>query len=97
VMGDIISGTRSQFLPHLESTIKTVYDLAEHSYEGVRKGAITTLWRTYVTLWELAEEGGMAKWTPGIPLQQQPSEDLQKLGDLVMTKTLDVWEEEMDR
>lgn len=97
VLGDVLSETKSKFVPHLEKTIETVLPLVEHSFEGVRKSAITTLWRAYIMVWELAEANGMPKWAPGIPLQQEPSADLKKLGDLVMKATLAAWEDEMDR
>jgi importin-4 len=74
-----------------------VLKLVEHSFEGVRKGAINTLWTAYTTIWGLAESDGMPKWKPGFPLQVEPTEDLKKLGDLVMSATLAAWETEIDR
>ncbi|KAI9665991.1 MAG: hypothetical protein M1821_003926 [Bathelium mastoideum] len=97
VIGDVLTSTKSKFLPFLESTIETVLPLMEHSYEGVRKTSITTLWRAYTMLWELAEQSGMEKWKPGLPLQVQPTTDLTKLGTLAMTGTLAVWQDEEDR
>ena len=64
---------------------------------AARKSAIGTLWRTYATLWGMAEGDGMAKWKPGLPLAVEPTEDLKKLGNLVMTATLAVWQTETDR
>ena len=97
VIGDVLTSTKSKFLPFFESTVETVLPLIEHSYEGVRKGAITTLWRAYTVLWELAEQNGMAKWKPGLPLQVQPTAELIKLGAVVMTGTLAAWQDEEDR
>jgi hypothetical protein len=39
----------------------------------------------------------MQKWQPGLPLKVKPSEDLEKLGSVVLTGTLAKWEEEIDR
>lgn len=39
----------------------------------------------------------MQKWQPGLPLKVQPTDDLTKLGDVVMKGTLALWEEEIDR
>lgn len=97
VIGDVLSETKGKFIPYLEKTIQTVLALVEHGYEGVRKSAITTLWRAYATLWEMAEESGMPKWQSGIPLEPEPSGELKKLGDLVMKATLAMWEDEVDR
>lgn len=97
VIGDIITHTRRNFLPYLEDTVTSVLELVEHSYEGVRKSAIGTLWRTYACLWGLAEGDGMDKWKPGIKLQVQPTDALKKLGNMVMAATMGVWQDEMDR
>jgi importin-4 len=97
VVGDVITSTRRNYLPYIQQTVETVLELIDHSYEGVRKAAVGTLFRTYACLWGLAEGEGMEKWKPGLPLQVQPTEDLMKLGDLLMTKTLELWQDEMDR
>jgi len=97
VFGDIITHTRREFLPFLEDTVQTLLELIEHPYEGIRKAALGTLWRTYACVWGLAEGNGMAKWVPGLPLKVQPSDDLKKLGNLVMAATMSVWNDEMDR
>ncbi|KAI9712817.1 MAG: hypothetical protein M1820_001439 [Bogoriella megaspora] len=97
VIGEVISATRSKYLSFFQTTIEEVLPLMDHSYEGIRKTAIVTLWRGYVMLWELAEKNGMEKWKPGLPLQVEPTAELTKLGTLVMTGTLAVWQEEEDR
>ncbi|KAL2354969.1 armadillo-type protein [Cryomyces antarcticus] len=97
VVGDVLTHSRGKFLPYFQKTVEIIFPLVQHQYEGVRKSAIGTLWRGYACLWGLAEGSGMEKWKPGIPLQVQPTEDLAKLGNLVMTATLAVWQEEIDR
>jgi hypothetical protein len=97
VIGDVLTHTRSKFVPYLEDTIAAILALVEHSYEGVRKSSIGTLWRAYACVWGLAEGQGMAKWKPGIPLQVQPPAELRKLGVAIMSATLGVWADEMDR
>jgi HEAT repeat protein len=97
VYGDIITHTRREYLPYLEETVTKLLELIDHSYEGLRKAAIGTLWRTYACVWGMAEGDGMAKWTPGLPLQVEPADHLKKLGNLVMTATMAVWQDEMDR
>ncbi|KAB2572334.1 HEAT domain-containing protein [Lasiodiplodia theobromae] len=97
VIGDVISSTRHRYVPYLAKTIDTVLKMVHHAYEGVRKSAIGTLWRSYATLWGMAEGEGMAKWKPGLPLQIQPSDDLAKLAQEAMNATLEILEDEMDR
>lgn len=97
VYGDIITHTRREYLPYLEKTVQQMLELVEHSYEGVRKSALGTLWRTYACVWGIAEGDGMAKWKPGLPPAVSPPEEIKKLGHLVMMATMNVWPEEMDR
>lgn len=97
VVGDVLTNTRDKFLPYMQQSIEIVLPLVEHTFEGVRKSAIGTLWRAYACLWGLAEGSGMARWKPGLPLQVQPTEDLTKLGNLVMAGTLNIWDGEVDR
>ncbi|KAE8453401.1 hypothetical protein EG329_010262 [Mollisiaceae sp. DMI_Dod_QoI] len=97
VLGDVLSNTRKNFVPYFEKTIETTVLLVEHSYEGVRKAAIGTLWRAYACLWGLMEDHTGEKWTPGLPLKSQPSEELLKLGEVVTAATLSVWDDEVDR
>jgi hypothetical protein len=97
VFGDIITHTRAEYMPYLENTVTKLLELVEHEYEGIRKAALGTLWRTFACLFGMAEGGGMQKWTPGLPLAVDPPAELKKLGNLVMTATLSVWQDEMDR
>ncbi|KZF21078.1 karyopherin Kap123 [Xylona heveae TC161] len=97
VLGDVLTHTRGNFLPYLEKTIENVIGLVEHNYEGVRRAAISTVWRAYACLWGMQEGEGMQKWKPGLPLQVKPTDDLQKLGGLAMTATLALWQDEIDR
>jgi HEAT repeat protein len=98
VIGDVLTHIEDQFLPYLQQTMEKTMELIEHSYEGVRKAAIGTMWRTYATFFQLSEkQGKMAKWQPGIPVKVQPTHDLVQLGDLVMKATLATWSEELDR
>jgi hypothetical protein len=97
VYGDIITHTRREYLPYLEDTVTKLLELVEHSYEGIRKAALGTLWRTYACVWGMAEGDGMAKWKPGLPLTTEPPNELKKLGNLVMIATMAIWQDEMDR
>jgi hypothetical protein len=97
VYGDIITHTRREYIPYLEQTVTKLLELVDHSYEGIRKAALGTLWRTFACLFGMAEGDGMAKWSPGLPLKVEPPAELKKLGNLVMTATMATWQDEMDR
>ena len=97
VIGDVLTHTRKNFVPYFEKTVESVTQLVEHSYEGVRKSAISTLWRGYACLWGLMEDHLGKKWTPGLPPNIQASEEVLKLGEVVTTATLSLWEDEVDR
>lgn len=97
VYGDIITHTRREYIPYLESTVTKLLELVDHSYEGIRKAALGTLWRTFACLFGMAEGDGMGKWQPGLPLAIEPPTELKKLGNLVMTATMSIWQDEMDR
>lgn len=98
VIGDLVTHTKSAYLPYFEKTIEQVLPLAEHPYEGVRRSTISTLHRSYAMLFAIAEETGqMAKWKPGLPLQVEPAKEVKKFGEILMTATIKMWTEEDDR
>ncbi|RMZ88324.1 hypothetical protein DV736_g4448, partial [Chaetothyriales sp. CBS 134916] len=97
VVGDVVGNTKTAYLPYFEQTIQKLLPLVEHDYENVRKATISTLHRAYIALYEISEESGqMEKWKPGLPLQIEPTVELKKLGELLMTATLNIWPEEED-
>lgn len=96
VLGDILTHTTQDYLPYLEKTVEVVIPLLEHSYEGVQKAAISTLFRAYSALWTLQPEE-IRDYTPGLPLKIKPNPRLEKFGELVMTGVLAIWIEEEDR
>lgn len=97
VIGDVVSNTKKAYLPYFEKTIEKLMPLVEHSYENVRKATISTLHRAYAALYDISEESGqLQKWKPGLPIQVEPTPELKKLGEVLMTATLNVWPEEDD-
>ena len=96
VLGDILTHTTRDYIPYMEKTIEVVVPLLEHSYEGVQRGAISTLFRAYAAVWSLQPDE-IKDYTPGLPLQNQPSPQITQLGGIVMTGTVAIWQEEEDR
>ena len=96
VLGDILTHTTKDYLPYLEKTIEAVVPLLEHSYEGVQKAAISTLFRAYSAVWALQPEA-VRDFTPGLPLKSKPIPQLEKFGEIIMMGTLVIWQEEEDR
>ncbi|KAL2830462.1 armadillo-type protein [Aspergillus cavernicola] len=98
IIGDLVTHTRSAYLPYFEKTVEMVMPLAEHPYEGVRKATISTMHRSYAMLFAIAEESGqMPKWKSGLPLQVEPATEVKKFGEILMTATIKMWTEEDDR
>jgi importin-4 len=98
VIGDVLTHTKSKYLPYFEKTVEVIVPLIEHPYEGVRKTALSTLWRAYSCLQNISEEGGkMAKWVPGLPVKVMPPTELIELGKVIMAGTLAVYPDEIDR
>ena len=95
-LADVMSHTKREYLPYVEETIEVVLPLASHTYESVRRAALSTLYRAYATLWALQSDE-LQKWKPGLPLKNRPSNDIMKLGEVVMAATLEIWPEEADR
>ena len=96
VLGDILTHATQSYIPYMEQTITLVVPLLKHSYEGIRKAAISTLFRAYTACWELQPDS--IKNNPsGLPLDPEPSPEIKKLGEIIMKPTLALWAVEKDR
>ncbi|KAK4183554.1 armadillo-type protein [Podospora australis] len=99
ILGDIITyacGTQ-EIATYLEKAVEMIAPLNEHSYEGVRKTAVSTLWRSYARVWQLMEQESGSSWEPGLPLKQTPSVTITKLGEIVSKCTRAIWQQDSDR
>ncbi|KAI2607886.1 importin beta-4 subunit-like protein [Hypoxylon sp. NC1633] len=97
VLGDVIYSSKEKSAPYIEKAVELVAPFAEHMYQGCRKAAIGTLWRTYACVWESMEKQTGRKWEPGLPLKFEPVANIAKLGEIVSTATLHIWHDESDR
>ncbi|KAI1840350.1 hypothetical protein JX265_000732 [Neoarthrinium moseri] len=97
VLGDVITHAKEKSVPYLEKAIELITPLVEHTYEGCRKAAISTLWRTYACVWQIMEQQTGQKWQPGLPTNFETPANLAKLGEVVSTATMSLWLEESDR
>jgi len=99
VLGDIIAFScgQGEITQYLEKAVTTAKNLIDHPYEGLRKAAVSTLWRAYARVWQLMEDETGSKWEPGFPPKQAPNALLLKLGEMVSTPTLALWADENDR
>lgn len=96
VIGDIMTHISEDGVQYLEKTIEIILKLIDHSYEGVRRAAIGTLFRVYAAVWQLQGDH-VKKWKPGLPVENSLPVELNKLGAIIMGATLTLWEEECDR
>ncbi|KAK4655064.1 hypothetical protein QC762_405040 [Podospora pseudocomata] len=99
ILGDLLTHAcgPTEIAQYLEKSIEMVAPLAEHSYEGCRKCAISTLWRAYARVWQLMEQETGSSWEPGLPLKQAPTQTIVKLGEIVTKATSAIWQQEADR
>jgi importin-4 len=99
ILGDVISHAcgQEEVAQYLEKAVEISKNLIDHPYEGIRKAAVSTLWRSYARVWQLMEEETGAKWQPGFPPNNKPTPLLVKLGEMVAKPTLPLWLEESDR
>ncbi len=98
VLGDVVTHAcgPAEIQEYLEKAIEMISPLAEHTYEGCRKAAIGTLWRSYARVRQLMEEETGTSWEPGFP-KLTTTVTLVKLGEIVANATLQSWAEESDR
>lgn len=99
VLGDIISNScNSQHLEtYVEKTIEQVAPFAEHTYEGCRKTAISTLWRIYARVFQVWEEGAGLKWEAGTPPKPSPPASIISIAQALHKATMAIWTEDSER
>ena len=91
-LAEIFANVGSEFMPYFEQTIKKVLPLLDSPYEGLRRSAISTLFRAYATIFKLDDTAH----EPGLPLKQTPSPEISRFGNVLMTATLALWMAEDD-
>ncbi|KAF7549231.1 hypothetical protein G7Z17_g6506 [Cylindrodendrum hubeiense] len=99
VLGDVISNScnSANLETYVEQTIQKVSPFAEHTYEGCRKTAISTLWRTYARVFQVWEEGAGVKWEPGMPPKHTPPASLITMGQALQKATMGIWADDSER
>lgn len=99
VLGDVISNScnSSNLETYVAQTIEKVTPFAEHTYEGCRKTAISTLWRTYARVFEVWEAGAGVKWEPGMPPKHTPPASIITMGQALQKATMGIWEDDSER
>ncbi|KND88685.1 putative importin subunit beta-4 [Tolypocladium ophioglossoides CBS 100239] len=99
VLGDVISNScnSSNLETYAEQAIEKVVPFAEHTYEGCRKTAISTLWRTYARVFQVWEESAGVKWQPGMPPNPTPPPSIIKIGQALYKATMSIWSDDSER
>jgi len=99
VLGDVISNScnSSNLETYAAQVIDKVVPFAEHTYEGCRKTAISTLWRTYARVFQVWEESAGVKWQAGIPPNPTPPPSIAKLGEALYKATMEIWTNDSER
>lgn len=99
VIGDIVSNScsSSQLESYVEQTLEKVVPFAEHTYEGCRKTAISTLWRVYARVFQVWEESAGVKWEAGMPPKPAPPASITSIGQAILKATMNIWTEDSER
>lgn len=99
VLGDVISNScnSTNLETYVERTIEKVVPFTEHDYEGCRKTAISTLWRTYARVFQVWEEGAGVKWETGMPPKPAPPASIVSIGQTLYEATMTIWANDSDR
>lgn len=99
VLGDVITNccNSGNLETYAERVIEKVEPFAEHTYEGCRRTAISTLWRTYARVFQVWEESAGVKWQPGMPPNPTPPPSIIKMGQTLYKATMTIWCEDSER
>ncbi|EGX94625.1 karyopherin Kap123 [Cordyceps militaris CM01] len=99
VLGDVIANScnSNNLETYTEKTIEKITPFAEHTYEGCRKSAISTLWRIYTRVFQVWETGAGIKWEPGMPPKHTPPASIVSIGQALQQATNNLWSEDSER
>ena len=95
-LADIFSNTGKEYLPYYEKTVQAILPILESEAESAKQAAISAMFRLYASLWKLQPES-QSDWKPGLPVATQPSNEITKIRDLLMTKVMSEYDSEEDR
>jgi hypothetical protein len=93
VLGQIFEATREAFVPFLEESVNCLLRLLLHYYEGIRKAAVSSLFTTIKTYYEMSNPADWSEGNQVIPFHQ----NVAQLVDLIMPAIMEMWETEDDQ
>ncbi|TWU74985.1 hypothetical protein ED733_005787 [Metarhizium rileyi] len=98
-LGDVISNScnTNHLESYVEKAIQQIIPFADHTYEGCRKNAISTLWRIYSRVFQVWEENSGSKWQPGMPPNPAPPASIAKISEALHKATMDIWTSDSER
>ncbi|RDA90493.1 hypothetical protein CP533_3037 [Ophiocordyceps camponoti-saundersi (nom. inval.)] len=99
VLGDVITNccNSANLETYAEKVIEKVQPFAEHTYEGCRKTAISTLWRTFARVFQVWEEQAGVKWQPGLPPNPSPPPSIARMSEVLYSSTMNLWRDDSER
>ncbi|KJZ71724.1 hypothetical protein HIM_08866 [Hirsutella minnesotensis 3608] len=99
VLGDVITNccNSGNLETYAQKVLEKVEPFAEHTYEGCRRMAISTLWRTYARVFLVWEESAGVKWQPGMPPNPTPPPSIIAMGVTLYNATKEIWVEDSER
>ncbi|KAJ3138093.1 hypothetical protein HDU90_001571 [Geranomyces variabilis] len=93
-LGQICASTKAAFLPYVEDSVAAFITLLQHDHEGVRKAAVSSIFRFLSTFYQMSEP---QQWLPGLPLQIPVHQSVSGLAKLGMDSFIMLLDNEVDR
>ncbi|KAL2315583.1 putative importin subunit beta-4 [Schizosaccharomyces pombe] len=93
-LGEICMYVGAPFTPYLEPTVEKLVACTTHFYEGVRKSALSSLWRCATTYYKVCN---VPQWQPGLPLKVPVPDTVKNIFEAVRKCTFDTLEEEYEK
>ncbi|RDA86937.1 hypothetical protein CP532_1845 [Ophiocordyceps camponoti-leonardi (nom. inval.)] len=99
VLGDVITNccNSANLETYAEKVIEKVQIFAEHPYEGCRKTAISTLWRTFARVFQVWQESAGVKWQAGLPANPTPPPSIVRMSEMLYATTMNLWRDDSER
>lgn len=74
-LGEIFAHTKQAFSNYIEPSVSELIQCLDHFYEGVRKSAVSSLFRVIATIYSISNA---PQWLPGVPAQIALHDDVDK-------------------
>ncbi|EEB08505.1 karyopherin Kap123 [Schizosaccharomyces japonicus yFS275] len=93
-VGEICAFVGTPFVDYLEPAVEKLVACTTHFYEGVRKSAISSLWRCATSFYKISN---VPQWEAGFPVKVPVPQPVQNVFEAVRKCSFDTLEEEYEK